>query len=73
MTLDRLSGLFGSFSIFPQKEEPKGIYYRILLYDVHTIIPLNTILYFYFYDSLVGTLRRQSSGVDLGSRYLQGS
>ncbi|XP_061988934.1 uncharacterized protein LOC133707382 isoform X2 [Rosa rugosa] len=43
MTLDRLSGLFGSFSIFPQKEEPKG------------------------------TLRRQSSGVDLGSRGLEGS
>ncbi|KAK9927079.1 hypothetical protein M0R45_024281 [Rubus argutus] len=43
MTLDRLSGLFGSFSIFPQNEEPKG------------------------------TLRRQSSGVDLGSRGMEGS
>ncbi|KAH8513347.1 hypothetical protein H0E87_006578 [Populus deltoides] len=38
-TLERLSGFFGSFSILPQKEEPKG------------------------------TLRRQSSGVDIPSRY----
>ncbi|XP_048422554.1 LOW QUALITY PROTEIN: ribosome biogenesis ATPase RIX7-like [Pyrus x bretschneideri] len=44
VTLERLSGLFGSFSLFPQREEPPK-----------------------------GTLRRQSSGVDLGSRYWEGS
>ncbi|XP_011022599.1 PREDICTED: uncharacterized protein LOC105124323 [Populus euphratica] len=42
-TLERLSGFFGSFSILPQKEEPKG------------------------------TLRRQSSGVDIPSRGLDSS
>ncbi|KAB2608724.1 hypothetical protein D8674_011892 [Pyrus ussuriensis x Pyrus communis] len=44
VTLERLSGLFGSFSLFPQREEPPK-----------------------------GTLRRQSSGVDLGSSGLEGS
>ncbi|KAI5595183.1 hypothetical protein BDE02_03G120900 [Populus trichocarpa] len=42
-TLERLSSFFGSFSILPQKEEPKG------------------------------TLRRQSSGVDIPSRGLDSS
>ncbi|PQQ05834.1 peroxisomal biogenesis factor 6 [Prunus yedoensis var. nudiflora] len=42
-TLERLSGLFGSFSIFPQREEPTG------------------------------TLRRQSSGVDIRSSMVEGS
>ncbi|XP_048445759.1 uncharacterized protein LOC103927306 [Pyrus x bretschneideri] len=43
-TLERLSGLFGSFSLFPQREEPPK-----------------------------GNLRRQRSGVDLGSSGLEGS
>ena len=43
VTLERLSGLFGSFSIFPQREEPTG------------------------------TLRRQSSGVDIRSSMVEGS
>ncbi|KAJ4711984.1 P-loop containing nucleoside triphosphate hydrolases superfamily protein [Melia azedarach] len=42
-TLERLSGLFGSFSILPQKEDTKG------------------------------TLRRQSSGVDIASKGMEGS
>ncbi|KAM1636922.1 hypothetical protein ACFX1X_015033 [Malus domestica] len=44
VALERLSGLFGSFSLFPRREEPPK-----------------------------GTLRRQSSGVDLGSSGLEGS
>ncbi|KMT12009.1 hypothetical protein BVRB_5g099700 isoform A [Beta vulgaris subsp. vulgaris] len=42
-TLERLSGLLGSFSLLPAKEEPKG------------------------------SLRRQSSGVDIASRNFEGS
>ncbi|KAM1397097.1 hypothetical protein ACFX2I_014712 [Malus domestica] len=44
VALERLSGLFGSFSLSPRREEPPK-----------------------------GTLRRQSSGVDLGSSGLEGS
>ncbi|CAM8876388.1 unnamed protein product [Rhodiola kirilowii] len=46
-TLEKLSGLFGSFSMLPTKEETKGF--------------------------AAGSLRRQSSGVDLDSRSFEGS
>lgn len=110
-TLERLSGLFGSFSVLQQKEEPKGILYRILLFGVRVLvdwlcrltisehrfslvlqalgifrfhvyvnmyISIGVQLYMLFClghsptdseNSIAGTLRRQSSGVDIKSKY----
>ncbi|KAG6791651.1 hypothetical protein POTOM_000781 [Populus tomentosa] len=80
-TLERLSGFFGSFSIPPQKEEPKreirecgewSILRSIKLFE-DIICEIHLIISRMLESAKSSSLHRQSSGVDIPSRGLDSS